>query len=208
MKIKFKLILSIMSLLIAFPLITIPLIYSRVTTLLDSTFQNNVTANNELGMSLINSKYPGNWKIQDNKLYKGDTLINDNFEVVDMIKKDTGAFATIFMNDTRVSTNVISDNGQRAVGTKASSAVIQKVLKDGKSYSGIAKVVGKNVLTYYEPIRDSSGQIIGMWFSGIEKTTVDSEITNIVTYIAVIMVVVLIIGLLVTLLISKIYQHH
>lgn len=44
----------------------------------------------KLGNSLLDAKYPGNWAIRDGMLYKGDMLINGNFEVVDEIKKQTG----------------------------------------------------------------------------------------------------------------------
>ncbi|MEQ8198080.1 MAG: methyl-accepting chemotaxis protein, partial [Clostridiaceae bacterium] len=41
----------------------------------------------KLTLQLINEKYPGDWKSENDKLYKGNKLINDDFEIVDMIKK-------------------------------------------------------------------------------------------------------------------------
>ena len=37
---------------------------------------------------------------------KGDQLINRKYQVVDIIRAQTGALATIFLDDTRIATNV------------------------------------------------------------------------------------------------------
>lgn len=118
------------------------------------------------GMEIIDMKYPGTWHVKENMLYKGETLINNNYEIVDAIGRLTnGDTATLFLGDTRVTTNVIVD-GERVVDTKASSIVAEKVLKEGQVYLGQANVVGYTYQAAYMPIKDSSGKIIGMWYVG------------------------------------------
>lgn len=118
------------------------------------------------GMEIIDAKYPGAWQVKENKLYKGETLINNNYEIVDAIGRLTnGDTATLFLGDTRVTTNVIVD-GERVMGTKASDEVAQKVLNEGQVYLGQANVVGYTYQAAYMPIKDSSGKIIGMWYVG------------------------------------------
>ncbi|WP_282939060.1 methyl-accepting chemotaxis protein [Paenibacillus sp. RC67] len=120
----------------------------------------------QTGLSIIDMKYPGNWSIKDGKLYKGEALLNDNNEIVDRIGTLTnGDTATIFLGDTRITTNVVVD-GARAVGTPASEAVTEKVLKRGEVYVGQANVVGHTYQAAYMPIKDSNGTIIGMWYVG------------------------------------------
>ncbi|MCU6796691.1 methyl-accepting chemotaxis protein [Paenibacillus sp. WQ 127069] len=115
---------------------------------------------------LIDRMYPGPWTIKDQQLFKGAQLINGNTEIVDLIGKLTnGDTATLFLGDTRVTTNVF--NGEkRAVGTQASAIVVEKVLKAGEYYIGTANVAGHTYQAAYMPIKDEKGVILGMWYVG------------------------------------------
>ncbi|MEE9912805.1 MAG: cache domain-containing protein [Deltaproteobacteria bacterium] len=124
----------------------------------------------------IEDKYPGKWSVQEGKLLKGDTPMNDNFALVDKIGSSTGDNVTIFMGDTRIATTVKSEAGARATGTKAADNVIENVLKAGKKYIGEAKVVGVLNQTAYEPIMSEKGDVIGMLFVGIPNTHYDEVV--------------------------------
>lgn len=103
-------------------------------------------------------------------------IINDNFEIVDTIQKLLGTTATIFQvkegTAVRISTNLIGADGKRAVGTEISSKVYDIVVKQGKTYYGPATVLGKQYFTAYEPLKDKSGEIIGVIFVGIDVTSI------------------------------------
>ncbi|MCX7570022.1 methyl-accepting chemotaxis protein [Tumebacillus sp. DT12] len=129
------------------------------------------------GRTLFDEKYLGSWSVKGDQLYKGATLINGNYEIVDRIGKLTGNTATVFLQDTRVATNVISGD-QRAVGTKISEAVADIVLKKGETYIGEADVLGTRYLAAYEPILDEKGQIIGIWYVGVPYSTYDTIIAH------------------------------
>ncbi|MHB8033392.1 chemotaxis protein [Clostridium botulinum] len=196
MKLRKKLVLSFSIMLFLFSAIMFSTIYITVNNMANKSFLKNIKDNANLGYSYLDSKYPGKWNIKGDKLYKGEELINNNFYVVDNIKEETGSLVTIFMKDTRIATNVISNDGKRAVGTKASKEVLEKVLDKGEEFQGTAKVAGKDVLTYYKPIKDSNSKIIGMWFIGIEKETIKKEVWKILSYILFIILIVLIIGII------------
>ncbi|APQ75859.1 methyl-accepting chemotaxis protein [Clostridium botulinum] len=196
MKLRKKLVLSFSIILFLFSVIMFLTIYVTVNNMANKSFLKNIKDNANLGYSYLDSKYPGKWNIKGDQLYKGEELINNNFYVVDNIKKETGSLVTIFMKDTRIATNVISNDGKRAVGTKASKEVLEKVLDKGEEFQGTAKVAGKEVLTYYKPIKDSNSKIIGMWFIGIEKETIKKEVWKILSYILFIILIVLIIGII------------
>ena len=51
------------------------------------------------------------FKVVDGQLMNGAHVINNNFEVVDTIKEIEGGTATIFLGDTRISTNVKKPDG-------------------------------------------------------------------------------------------------
>lgn len=101
--------------------------------------------------------------------------INNNFEIVDEAQGLLGGAATIFQKKgdqaIRISTNVIGADGKRAVGTPVSDAVYDAVVNKGQTYYGTANVVGKKYITAYEPIKDSTGEIIGILFVGVDEAS-------------------------------------
>jgi len=198
MKLKYKFAVIISIMLIVFSGILIITTYFTSKNLLYNKINDKLGTASALGYVALNQKYPGEWKISDNKLYKGTTLINDNFDLVDEISKDTGILATIFLNDTRVSTNVKAEDGKRKVGTKASKEVIDKTLKKGEDFVGETLVAGIPVITHYQAIKDSSGNIIGMWFVGIPISDVNKELANNTRIIFGFLVLMLVIGIIIS----------
>lgn len=143
-------------------------VYFTANTILSRTMQDQLTTNLELGYSYFDLRYPGNWEIREDKLYKGNTLINDNFSAVDELRDLTGAAFTIFQGDLRISTNVTLQDGRRAVGTRVAPQVADTVLTQNREYHGEADVAGSPYLTSYKPIRDANNRTIGIWFCGVE----------------------------------------
>ena len=197
MKIKTKLVLSYTAILLVFALAIFLVVYIKVPKAVTENFQRSIQSNAELSLALYDRNVPGEWNIKDNILYKGNQKINDSTELVDSITESSGYLTTIFMKDTRVSTSVLLSDGKRAVGTKASDAVINTVLKEGKDYHGEALVADTKAFTFYTPLKNGKGEIVGMWFAGIEKTTVDNQILGIVVTISFVIFVGLLIGALI-----------
>ena len=194
MKIKAKLVLSFSAILILFALTVFLLVYFKVSGVILENYQTNIEKNSRLSLAFLDERFNGEWSIKDGVLYKGKEKMNDSTEFVDTIQKQSGYLATIFMGDTRVATNVLLEDGKRAIGTKASEVVINTVLKEGKDYHGEALVEGRNVFAYYTPLKDAKGEVIGMWFVGVEKAVVDKQISNIFGNIAVLIIFALIFG--------------
>jgi len=119
--------------------------------------------------TLLKQKGEG-FTIQDSKLMIGSYVINGNYELPDEVKKLCGGTATIFMKDVRVSTNVLKDDGARAVGTKLTGIAYDTVFGKQHSYRGEAEILGVPYFTAYDPIRDSSGNIIGVLYTGVKKS--------------------------------------
>ena len=116
--------------------------------------------------------HPGAWHVVAGELYKGSARINGDTELVDRIGRLTDDTVTIFLNNTRVATNIMRD-GSRATGTIAADYVSETVLTGGKIYIGEAEVVGVKYQTGYAPIKDDSDQIIGMFYIGVSKKLAD-----------------------------------
>jgi methyl-accepting chemotaxis protein len=130
-------------------------------------------AKSDLATALEIADYmrPGSWRIENGELYKGHLRINDDTELVDKIGRLTDDTVTIFLNNTRVATNIIRD-GSRVTGTLAADYVSETVLNGGL-YVGEAEVIGVKYQTCYAPIKNDSGQIIGMFYIGVSKNFAD-----------------------------------
>ena len=126
-----------------------------------------------LGAPIVNGEEAVAGKIVP-ALHFGATKMNNNFVLVDEVQKEAGGTATLFVKSgdefVRVATNVKKDDGSRAIGTildpkgKAVAAIAK-----GESYFGEADILGKPYVTGYEPIRDASSNVIGVYYVGYLK---------------------------------------
>jgi len=99
-------------------------------------------------------------------------LLNNDFTLVDRIREVAEVeTSTIFFGDLRVSTNVLTAEGKRAIGTRLSKEVRDVVLGEGKAYVGPAFVVRENYITRYEPLLDHSGRRIGIIYVGVRQAS-------------------------------------
>jgi hypothetical protein len=107
-------------------------------------------------------------------LYFGTTKMNNYFDVVDEVVKEHSGTATLFVKSgneyVRVATNIKKDDGSRAIGTVLDpSGPVFPMIQKGEAYYGDATILGKPYVTGYEPIRDASGNVIGIYYVGYLK---------------------------------------
>ncbi|MFD3155961.1 methyl-accepting chemotaxis protein [Haloimpatiens sp. FM7330] len=202
LKLNHKIFLMVLSIIIVLSIGTLSFTYYELSVAFNSKIDEQLKSNTELALDVINEKYSGNWKVEGNKLYKGEKLINGNNEVLDSIRNKTNAHVTIFLNDTRISTTVL-DNGKRAIGTTASKEVVDKVLNNKNEYHGQAVVVGDKYEVNYIPIKNQNEEVIGMFFMGIERTQINSQIMKIILIISGITLAVIIIALIIVSFVTK-----
>lgn len=203
MKLRQKISLGIIGLLCIFGLSTYSVVNRQVGNLVQRSLLNELSSNLRLGYKLIDTIYPGDWRVENNNLYKGNELINNKSVVVDTIKEYTGALATVFLGDTRIATNVTLENGRRALGTKAAPEVVAKVLRGGEDFIGEADVVGKRFLTAYTPIRSREGKVIGMWFVGVEKEQAGRVVARLNRLIGLVLFGSIVLGVLASLVFTR-----
>ena len=142
---------------------------------------------------ILNNRYDGDWQIKDGKLFKGEQQMDDADALVDSLSQICNGKVTIFNGDTRVATTVKNAQGSRAVGTKASAAVIDNVITQGKNFVGEANVMGEQHYAAYLPLKDSSGKTIGMLFVGVSVHEMDGIVKNLIMSIAIALVVIVLI---------------
>ncbi|KIM00110.1 Methyl-accepting chemotaxis protein [Paramagnetospirillum magnetotacticum MS-1] len=133
------------------------------------TARERVETNMKVAWDVLKSKGTV-FTVADGKILAGDHVLNGNFEVVDKVKALVGGSATVFMGDTRVTTNVIKPDGNRAVGTQlAKTAAYESVFTRKAPFRGEVEILGEPYMTAYDPILDSAGNVIGVLYVGIKK---------------------------------------
>lgn len=115
----------------------------------------------------------------------GGILLNRNEGFVDRINDlvypatdpgvggDTDGFdhgiTTLFLGDTRIATTLRAGDGERALGTRASAEVRERLLEAGGSWRDTAFVVNDWYISAYDAITDSRGRRVGMLYTGFPK---------------------------------------
>jgi len=109
-------------------------------------------------------------------------------QYVDEVKTSTNCEATLFSGDTRLSTTLIDDKGNRVIGTKASDAVIETVINQKKNFQVQIALFGNNYFAYYSPLI-IDGNVIGMLFTGVpidDVLTGQRNMMNLVLWVGII----------------------
>ena len=120
-------------------------------------------------------------------LLSAGVLMNGNATFVDQIKEtvygagsldfDSVGTVTIFLEDVRISTNVpaVQKPGARALGTRVSETVRQKVLVQGERWLDRAFVVSDWYISGYLPIVDVYNKRVGMIYAGFLEAPFKSQ---------------------------------
>jgi len=139
------------------------------------------TGSADPGMALVVAAPVNTSSSQPAGALYGGILLNGNFGIVDRVWEllfrgdrfndvDSGSI-TIFERDIRISTNVRTPAGDRAVGTHVPREVSDAVLRRGELWRGRAFVVKDWYISEYAPIRNYSGEVIGMLSVGVLENT-------------------------------------
>jgi hypothetical protein len=106
-------------------------------------------------------------------IFYGARKINNNYDVVDAVRKAHQATATVFVKSgdefVRVSTNVLTPEGKRGIGTQLARNAAYAAVSKGEQYCGPIDVLGTAYDACYNPIKDAGGQIIGVTYIGHKK---------------------------------------
>lgn len=140
-------------------------------------------------------------------------LLNRNFNIVDktrdtvyrgrLYKGRMLGTATIFQDEVRISTNVQTKDGRRAIGTCVSAEVGQACLEKGERWIGRAFVVNDWYITAYEPIHDIDEKIIGILYVGTLEAPYVGLKDELFTQIILFVIGVTPFGVLISIFVSK-----
>lgn len=102
----------------------------------------------------------------------GKIKIANNFDAVNEVKTKLGGTATVFVKDgdeyVRISTNVIKEDGSKAIGTTLAKNKAYESIKKGELFCGEVEILGVPYNTCYDPIKDGNN-VIGIYYFGYKK---------------------------------------
>ncbi|MFH1915916.1 MAG: cache domain-containing protein [Nanoarchaeota archaeon] len=126
-----------------------------------------------------------------------DLLTRDN-RFPDSIKDMTGLDVSLFQGDVRIATTVLTEKGNRFIGTLLPKEVVRRTLEEGRMYNGRVWVVNRWSMATYLPVKDFKGQVIGA--IGYESSETDlrktmflfreTNISHIIIYLALIILAI------------------
>ena len=144
-------------------------------------------------------------------------VINQDYVLVDRIRKlvfgdelyknKPVGTVTIFQDDVRVSTNVLNEQGQRAIGTRISEEVYHAVVEQNKRWLDRAFVVTHWYKTAYEPILSVDGKIIVTLYVGILEDPYSAMATRALLVFLVVIVLASMMAFVLAYILSRSISH-
>lgn len=172
--------------------VSVPVIYGAIVSETEEGLKN-------LSHALLekcNVVEEGDYNLEDGVLCKGDVPLGKDNYIVDSVKEVSGIDATIFWEDTRMLTTIQLESGERAIGTKASEEVVDRVLRSGEDYFSVRALVNDAYYYgYYTPIKNTDGTVVGMVFVGKNRERVVNTIFHVVSRVLIAAVVVMVAAL-------------
>jgi len=175
---------------------------SQIKTEMRKVFEDRVAVESNLGLTLLDEKYPGDWNVKDGELYKGYVKLNDNNNILEKFGSMTDGIANIFLGNYTVATNIVV-NGERRIGADADSSIAEAVLDRGEVYIGNADISGTPYATMYQPIRDGSDKIIGMWLVGSPVNAINETANSVILTILAVIALTGIIAIIFTIFFTR-----
>jgi methyl-accepting chemotaxis protein len=109
----------------------------------------------------------------------------DGHDLIDAVGQISGETATLFAwvpeegDFIRRTTNIIKPDGSRAVGTwLGKTNPVHAAMLDKQTYNGEAVILGKPYFTVYQPIVSPSGQMVGIFYVGMDRSVIDARIAE------------------------------
>ena len=205
---KRKFAINVMSLAVI-PILILGMFVIFITSSLIYTALKGEVANNLEDLARVSyqdfdMQYPGDYYLNNNHLYKGTEDIQNDFNLVDLIKNNTGVDATLFYQDKRILTTIRQEDGKRVVDTIAPDEVIETVLNNDKEFFSDSVVINdSSYFGFYMPVKNTDQHVVGMLFMGRPRADVMNYIMHNIYLVSLSIVTIMIIAIIVSYYYSK-----
>ncbi len=181
-KLGVKVILSI-SILVGLIVITLSAFsYGQAEKNLKEIKENLVEGSLSSQIHLVESymlKELGEMNYDNNTLYDEKyQKVEEREDIIKQIYEWTHADVTLFVKEgsefRRLLTTILNEDGTKAVGTNLDPASqAYEAAQKGENYTGTANILGKEYLAIYKPLKNDSGEVIGILFLGESQKNLD-----------------------------------
>ncbi|MBB5173402.1 methyl-accepting chemotaxis protein [Texcoconibacillus texcoconensis] len=165
-------------------------VYNQVTEGVEQSVADKVTSDIHVANYMLEDYDSGEWHIEGGELYKGETRISGDFEIIDEIGNNTDGLVTIFKNKQPVTTNLIID-GERSLGVEAEGETVEVVLGQGEELAGEIDILGTDMQTAYTPIHNADDEVIGMIFVGASQEEINDTVSSMMSSVAVVLLIMI-----------------
>lgn len=205
---KRKFAINVMSLAVI-PILILGMFVIFITSSLIYTALKGEVANNLEDLARVSyqdfdMQYPGDYYLNNNHLYKGTEDIQNDFNLVDLIKNNTGVDATLFYQDKRILTTIRQEDVKRVVDTIAPDEVIETVLNNDKEFFSDSVVINdSSYFGFYMPVKNTDQHVVGMLFMWRPRADVMNHIMHNIYLVSLSIVTIMIIAIIVSYYYSK-----
>ena len=133
----------------------------------------------------------GDYSYVDGVFYKGAASMEPMYEYLDYMSERAGVDIMVFFGDTCVMTTFKDENGEPYAGIKVDSNtyknIVTKYVYEGNYYyDSDASFNGEPYATYYYPLmQESSGEIVGAMFCGVNRNGIDKNMNGVLALLIV-----------------------
>ncbi|MBP0482881.1 Cache 3/Cache 2 fusion domain-containing protein [Sagittula sp. M10.9X] len=107
----------------------------------------------------------------------------EGHDLIDDVGRISGETATLFQwvpeegDFIRRTTNIVKPDGERAVGTwLGKQNPVHGEMLAKRTFEGQAVILGKPYYTIYQPIMDGAGNVVGIFYVGVDKGAIDAQV--------------------------------
>ena len=185
--------------LVIIPVVIISLVLSivvfvRLRSIMLSDAEDSLKNSASAIRNMLTLATDGDYTAADGVLYKGGEDMTYVNELFDKFYDETGLFATLILNDTRMVTSV-KNNGERAVGTQIDAGIAAKVMGGAEHVATNVTVAGTKCVVAYIPLYQEDGSVCGSVFTGMSMDNINSSISQ--TVLGIILIVIILMVLLI-----------
>ena len=163
--------------------------YKLVEAMTDDTFS-ELSAVANMVEKMYDELDSGDYVYEENELKKGDYIITNNNSVIDAIKSKTGDEITVFYGKTVMLTTVFNKNSDRITDKEADEKIVKEVIEKGKDFHYSHYIEGTEYSSYYIPLKDTSGKVIGMLSASKKTASITETMENAIITVTICMLVI------------------
>ena len=131
-------------------------------------------------------------QLESGNIIKGSFLVNNNYSLVDKLKKNSDMEASFFFGEQQIVTSLQNKKGERMLDITVSEEVKKTVLEKGQEYFSESVQIGDNTYYgYYMPVKSEDGSTVGMIFTGKESSSVKKVLAGETTKMIIISVLLI-----------------